>query len=1017
MSKSIESLVSFSAGEWSSTLTARVDQQKYRAACIQARNMLLLKTGPGTRRPGTQMIAPTKVIPGGNYCARPEEFQFSINTAFMLEFGHHYIRFYSNGAQVTLSTAPSWVTATDYPAGSFVTDPTNTQIYYSAGGINGSTTQPHSDATNWVQQNIYEVPSPYDAAVGSGGLPATEVFQLQCCPINDVVYITQANHPRQKLIRYADTDWSMEPVFDLTPALLDQNATDVTISSASTTGQTLLTASAPSWATSTSYNIDSSVLAGGIIYNCTFPHISGTFANDLASGYWSVVTMFLPAHVGAYWELAYLRDSAYVEYDGTAAGGFAAGTSSTITAFGAWEVHTYGVWSADIEVQSSSDGGITWQTVRTTTGRNDRNVDITGTAAQAQLYRLVITNVSVPPTAGPTNPRVVFECVDAFLYGIVQITQVAIAAASVMVSGTTYAIQAVGTVNWGALGAPVGFTVGTVFQYNGASISGSGGTVTTPYLAVADVITQLTVADAWVSGQGYVVGDRTGYNGVNYICNTAVTGSTPPPSDSGHWTADGWPTIYWSEGSWSGVRGYPSAITAFEQRVFCGYTAYEPQRVWGTQQNDIENWDLGDQTLATDGVAFDLDAVGDGAILWLQAQDALFAGLLSAEWVIAPADGSSGIGPTNITAHRQSRWGSNQNIPAVVAGDALVFVQRQGYSARQMLYSVVTNKYMSQDLTALSDQIMNGGAIQMAYQKQGQKNGFLWVTTANGEMVAMTYELDQEIFGWHRHYTGLGTDAGFEGVATIHGKGTNDDEVWVVVNRMIGGVATRFMERLNPINWQTVIPQPGQTPGYGPDKDWAYHVDCGQTYVQPATNVFTGLGYLNGRTVSVCINAQDYGTFVVDGGQITVPAFTPPTDGSECIAHVGLPFPSILQPMNLDVDVHTGVTSNVTKKVTGLAISFLNTLACTVTDGSGLKGRTKELIFRSRTEGLFSWLWALLTNPSPPLGEVPLYSGIYQVKDFCGDYGVVIPVIIYTSGPLPLTVLGVAVDYSLSSVP
>ena len=1051
-------------------MTNRVDQAKYRAACIQLRNMLALKTGPATRRPGTQMIAPCKVIPGGNYCARMEEFQYGNITSFALEWGHNYVRFYSNGAQVqvTVSTLPFWINTSAYVVGDFV-QYLNVS-YYCIAPIASATPPffnppPASDATHWVPQTIYEVPTPYSALVPSfGGIAATEVYQLTFAPINDVIYVNHPNHPRGSLTRYADVDWAYQAVLDLTPPLLDENATDITIAASSATGQTNLTAAAPGWSTGFFYDVGASVVgttAGlgiGVIYNCVFPHLSGTFATDLGSGYWVQQTIFQPLHAGAYWELSYLRASAYVEYDAANANSnFTNGISSTITAFGTWEVHTYGVWSANIAVQSSDDGGLNWQTVNSVTGRYDRNVDIQGTSVQAQLYRLVITNSSgTPPTAyGPTTPRIVFECTDAFLFGLVQIDTVSTLAASAMVNGTTYQIQSLGTINWAAIGdlTPGGPFVGDIFQYNGVAVTGGGGVVFNPYAAVAQVITQLTVADDWVSGYAYSAGDRVGYNGVNYIALNAVTSSTAPPSDPTNWSADGWPTIYWSEGSWSAVRGYPAAITVFEQRVWCGFTAFEPQRIWGTQTDDIQNWDLGDQTLDTDGVAFDLDAVGDGSILWLQSQDALFVGFVEAEWVVAPGDGTTSISPTNVSAHRQSRWGSNPNIPAIVVGDALVFAQRQGFSLRQMLFSVVTNKYMSQDLTALSDQILNGGAIQMAYQKQGNKNGFLWVTTANGELVGMTYELDQEIFGWHRHFTGLGIDVGFESVCSIQGNGTADDEVWCVVNRNIGGAPTRFVERLNPINWQTLVPNPGGTPGYTANKNDAYYVDCGQTYIQPTSDVFTGLDYLDGRMVSVCINAQDYGQFLVAGGQITVPNFFPDPFNQQ-IAQIGLPFTSTVQPMNLDVDVHTGVTQGLKKKVAGLSVSLFNTLAlktspgtyASVEDaGSFVVGQTYTIITIgdtdytqigavSNTVGLtftatgagsgngtagqgYRFKEEIFRKASNPFAEQALYSGVRQIKDFAGAIDLNIPIIMYTDGPLPLTILGVAVAYNVAGKP
>lgn len=1015
MPRSLETLVSFSSGEWSPTLTARVDQQKYKSACRQLRNMLCLKTGPATRRPGTQFIARAKFPYPLEYAVRLQDFQFSTTTKFIFEFGKNYIRFYSNGAQVNVSSAPLWVSGNTYLAGSYATDPTDDLIYYCNFTVIAGTDEPHDDPANWVQTTILQVPTPYDAEIGPGGLAATQVFQLQFCAINDVVYICHPLHPRYKLTRLADDNWTMEPVKDMVPALLDQNATDVTIAADATTGSTVLTASAPAWSTAFYYEVGAAVVEIGVIYVCVTAHVSGTFVTDLGLGYWEAQTIFQVGHIGSYWELSNLRDSAYVEYTGTAAGGFAAGVSGTITAFGDWEVHTYGVWSADIAIQTSSDGGVTWQTVRATTGRNDRNVDITGKAFRAQLYRIVVSNVAAPPGVGATDPRVVFECVDAFLFGIVQISDFQVDVASGMVNGTVYQIHAVGTTNWQDLGAGADFELGTIFQYNGVAVTGSGGTVTTPYRARADVITQLPVSDAWVSMQQYFTGDRVGFDGVNYIAINNVTSAVDPETDTTNWLADGWPTTYWSEGAWSGVRGYPRAITAFGQRVYCGFTEYEPQRIWGTQIGDIENWDLGDQSLATDGLAFDLDAVGDGAILWLQAQDALFVGLVSAEWVVSSSDQNLGITPNTVTAHRQSKWGSNVNIPARVVGDALVFVQRQGFSMRQMLFSIATNKYMSQDLTALSDSILNGGAIQLAYQQQGQKNGFLWATTENGELVGMTYELDQEIFGWHRHSTGDPDQPDrFESVAVIPGDEETDDEVWVVIRRATGSSTfNRFVERLNPINWYQQATYVSPTvPGYPAFKNRAYYVDSGRTFVNPETNIFEGFEHLVGRMVAVCINAQDYtngGQNLIEvaiDGTVTVPNYE--WDGSSfppTIAQIGLPFSSLLQPMNLDVDVHVGATQGIDKQITSLNLRLYDTLSCWMApgvDANGDKIKPQEINFRDMNN--------LLIPPQ-------LFSGYKQNKDFAGSIGLEVPILIYTDSPLPLTVLGIAIGYGITGSP
>ena len=737
-------------------------------------NMVPYKTGGMTRRVGTQFMGSPK-YPTGLYAVRTMPFIYSPDTTFELEMGHQYIRFWSNGAQVQVSSAPLWISGTTYPPGSFATSiATPGTICYTAGGVVNSTTDPVNDPTNWVLQTIYEVPSPYSGTYSAGTQPQTaDVFGVVPCQINDVVYMVHPDYPPYSLTQLGTTDWTMEETPFLSPALLDQNATDTMITPSALQGTGItLTASAPAWSQANYYSLANSVEYGGIIYDCILANVSSaSFGNDLVAGWWKPVGIFNPLHAGADWQLAVLRPSAYTTWgadvagaQSTAAHGFYAGTSNQIQCLGAYEVHSYGVWSADIAIQRSLDGGQSWDTVQSFSGRSDRNVDLSGTSILLGIYRIVVSNVAVPINPGATAPRVVFECEDAFLYGLVEITAVTTLAASAMVNGNVYQIQTLGTTNWTSLGVANQAFVGTIFQYTGGAVTGSGGIVFHPYVATASVLTQLTDSNQldaqWVSGatyihaassggcaagQTYVIvtqgttnwlaigalsnavgtvflangsGSGTGtcssvasYAFANYTCSSGTSGTTIPPLDGTHWalsTPGG--TEYWSEGAWSDYRGYPQAVCSYQQRVWYASSGYEPQRLWGTVTNDIQNFALGDQTLATDAVVFDLNAPGRGPIVWLIAQTDLFAGFSGAEWVINSGSVSgtgvstgAAITPSNVNAVEQGTFGSAPEVQPAIVGNAVFYAQRQADAIRQMLFSVYTAKYMSQDLSTLAD--------------------------------------------------------------------------------------------------------------------------------------------------------------------------------------------------------------------------------------------------------------------------------------------------------------------------
>lgn len=865
MPKSLLSLNNFTGGEWSPKMDARVDQKKYGESLRQCLNMIPYKTGGITRRPGTQFVAATKFANTAthNYGSRLVEFTFSPTTTFMLEFGHHYIRFYSSdGIPVTLTAAslPFWISTTAYNPGDFVQRLGIS--YYCIAAVPAQippagNTSPESDPTHWLAQSILEQPTPYNADAGSGGpqpgsIYGTDIWSLSFCQINDVVYITNPGYPVYSLTRFSNVDWVMAQVNFLAPALLDQNATDTQITASAIDGNGItLTVTAPAWVTANYYNIGNSVEVAGVIYATVKSHVSSAlFATDLSNNLWVETDIFNANHVGSTWQLAYLRSSAYLEVDGVAATGFTNGTSGTIQALGSWEVHTYGVWSSDIEIQRSTDGGQTWDSVRTVSSRSDRNVDITGTAVQLGLYRIVISNSAALVNPGATNPRVVFECVDSFLYGLVQITA-----------------------------------------------------VTSATVATANVVTEL-----------------------------ANTG----------------PTEFWSEAAWSNFRGFPQAVCSFQQRIFYASSGFEPQRIWGTVTNDIENFALGDQTKTTDSVVFDLNAPSRGPIQWLIGQTDLFAGFSGAEWVINSGSAIGGnsvagaaITPTNVNAVEHSTWGSAAGVAPAIVGDAVIFTQRQGTSVRQMLFSIYTNKYMSQDLTPLADHLFTSGIVQLCYMTRWRKQSIIWALTQQGTLCGMTYELDQEVFAWSRHNTGIGQfapsgiaidpDNGFESVAVITGTGTEDDQVWLVSNRLIGGVETRYIERINPNNWEEVFAGAPNTPG--PELDQAFYVDCGLTVTAPGTTAVPGFSHLEGRYVVGLADGNAFGPVQVGGGIVQLPASIPST---VALVQCGLPIAYAGQPMRIDMDARAGNTQGIIKQISDVYVRVNNSIGGSISNGSVL---------------------------------------------------------------------------------
>ena len=89
--------LSFSGGEVSPSLYARVDQVKYQTGLRTCKNFMVMRHGGVANRPGTEFIEEVKTSAKK---VRLIPFIFNTDQTYVLEFGDQYMRVYRNGAQV-----------------------------------------------------------------------------------------------------------------------------------------------------------------------------------------------------------------------------------------------------------------------------------------------------------------------------------------------------------------------------------------------------------------------------------------------------------------------------------------------------------------------------------------------------------------------------------------------------------------------------------------------------------------------------------------------------------------------------------------------------------------------------------------------------------------------------------------------------------------------------------------------------------------------------------------------------
>lgn len=149
------------------------------------------------------------------------------------------------------------------------------------------------------------------------------------------------------------------------------------------------------------------------------------------------------------------------------------------------------------------------------------------------------------------------------------------------------------------------------------------------------------------------------------------------------------------------------------------------------------------------------------------------------------------------------------------------------------------------------------GVKQMAWQ--GEPWNTLWLVRTDGQLCGLTYDLDEDVWGFHRHPRSNGACMSIDVIPAATG---GVDELWAVWRRMVGGVQKHFIERMGP----------KITPADADDKARYCFLDSALSYGvtaagvasgDPAITIVKGLDHLLGETVRVWADAKDAGEFTV----------------------------------------------------------------------------------------------------------------------------------------------------------
>nr|WP_278651275.1 hypothetical protein [Burkholderia lata] len=343
---------------------------------------------------------------------------------------------------------------------------------------------------------------------------------------------------------------------------------------------------------------------------------------------------------------------------------------------------------------------------------------------------------------------------------------------------------------------------------------------------------------------------------------------------------------------WNPVDGYPCAVSLYQQRLYAAGSSGFPERIWASGTGLYYDYTPG--TNDSDGFSYDVASDQVNQIMHL-ASSRILTVLTQGEEFTVDGGSAGAITPTNINVRSQSIYGCARPRPVRV-GNELIFPQRAAKKLRSMAYDFNTDSFRSQNLTRLAAHITESGVIDLAFQ--AEPTPVLWMVRADGVLVSMTYDRDENVCGFARHVT----DGLFKSVCCI--PGDEGDVLFAVVQRTINGATVQYVERLDA--------------GVQTDAAIVGTSDVGG-------NVWTNLGALEGKTCDVKADGVYMGEFTVTGGQVTLPR---PAKKFE----IGLHYDSTIVTLTPNLSGGLGTSQGNQQRTGRVILRFLNSIRCLVND-------------------------------------------------------------------------------------
>jgi hypothetical protein len=406
------------------------------------------------------------------------------------------------------------------------------------------------------------------------------------------------------------------------------------------------------------------------------------------------------------------------------------------------------------------------------------------------------------------------------------------------------------------------------------------------------------------------------------------------------------------EDVWSSGKGWPRTVTFHEGRLYFGGSKSRPSTIWGSKINLFYEFQAS-ESLDDDAVEATLDTSSLNVIVDMISGRDLQVFTTGGEFYV-PQAGTEPITPLTLTFKAVSRNGTKTGTRVQSLESGSVYIQRQGKSLNEFLFSDTQLTYVTTRISLLSGHLLKTPSRMALRRATSTDEGdlLMMVNTDDGTMAVFSIMRSQQITAPSEFIT----DGVFRDV------GVDVTDIYAVVKRTFNGTDRYFVEYFS----------------------FDRFTDC--AFVGGAAASASSLPHIGKALNVICDGVPQGNETVSGGGSVTFDR------ASTASYEVGLPFTVYAKTMPVEIKLQTGTRLGFKKRIVEIN--------AVVNDTQHIALNNNPVPFRTFDN-------PLLDDPEPE------FTGIKRVNGVLG-YSREATVEISQSLPLKMTLLGLEYKVAVS---